>query len=108
MIENSFGILAARWRFLRRPIIAHPESVTLYVKAAVALHNYLRTEESSVYCPPGFLDSEDGCGNVIDGGWRRDEGSTGLTNISRTGSNRYAVVYSQSALNGLYEKGTVY
>ena len=59
------------------------------MKAAVALHNYLRTEESSVYCPPGFLDSEDGCGNFIEGSWRRDEeGNTGMTDISHTGSNR--------------------
>lgn len=93
VIENSFGILAARWRFLRRPIIADPDNVTLYVKAAVALHNFLRTEESSVYCPPGFVDGEDGCGNIVEGGWRRDEeGNTGMTNIHLTGSNRYALM----------------
>ena len=31
----------------------------IYTKAAIALHNFLRTTESSVYCPPGFMDSED-------------------------------------------------
>ena len=66
MIENSFGILAARWRVFRRPIISNPEKVKLYVQAAVALHNFLRTTESSVYCPPGFIDAEDGSGNPID------------------------------------------
>ena len=40
MIENSFGILAARWRLFRRPIIASPQRVRLYVQAAVALHNF--------------------------------------------------------------------
>ena len=88
VIENSFGILAARWRFLRRPIIAHPEHTILYTQAAVALHNYLRTVESSVYCPPGFIDSEDGCGNVVQGGWRSDDDNTGMQSISHTGSNR--------------------
>ena len=89
VIENSFGILAARWRFLRRPLIAHPEYAILFVKAAIGHHNYLRTEESCVYCPPGFFDSEDGCGKLIEVGWRRDEGgNTGMTDISLTGSNR--------------------
>ena len=75
----------------RRPIIATPEKVQLYVQAAVALHNYLRTTESSVYCPPGFIDGEDGSGNHIDGGWRQDEeGNSGLQDISQAGSNRYA------------------
>lgn len=90
VIENSFGILAARWRFLRRPVIAQPDRVTLFTKAAIGLHNFLRTVESNVYCPPGFTDSEDGCGNVVEGGWRRDdEQNTGMHSLSHTGSNRY-------------------
>ena len=44
VIENSFGILAARWRMFRRPIIAESDNVITYTKAAVAFHNYLRTE----------------------------------------------------------------
>ena len=66
--------------------------VILYTQAAIALHNFLRTEESLVYCPPGFVDSEDGCGNVIEGGWRQDEvGNTGFQCISHAGSNRYGI-----------------
>ena len=90
VIENSFGILAARWRVLRRPIIANPDKVRLYVQAAVALHNYLRTTESSVYCPPGYTDGEDGSGNEIDGRWRQEEDTTlGMQQIGQTGSNRF-------------------
>ena len=66
-IENSFGILAARWQIFRRPIIANPDNVLVYTKATIALHNYLRTKELSVYCPPGFIDGEDGDGNVLFG-----------------------------------------
>ena len=51
--------------------------------------------ESSVYCPPGFIDSEDDYGNVIEGGWRRDEErNTGMMSIHHTGSNRYAIIIS--------------
>ena len=53
VIENSFGILAARWRLFRRPILAQPSTVVVYSQAALAIHNYLRTTESTVYCPPG-------------------------------------------------------
>ena len=69
IIENSFGILAAKWRIFRWPIIANPDNVVLYTKAAIALHNFLRTTESSIYYPVGFIDAEDGTGNVINGAW---------------------------------------
>ena len=59
-----------RWRLFRRPIVSQPERVVTYTKAAIALHNYLRTTESSAYCPPGFTDGEDGERNVIEGAWR--------------------------------------
>ena len=70
-------------------MLAELNRAMCYTKAAIALHNYLRTEESSIYCPPGFIDAEDGTGNAIDGSWRRDQDpSTGLSNISHIGSNR--------------------
>ena len=73
-----------------------------YTKAAIALHNYLRTTESSVYCPPGFIDGEDGAGNVIDGSWRDDEDpSTGLEPLRRVGGNRYFSICT-SIYNFLY------
>ena len=40
------------WCIFRRPSIAR---VVVYAKAAIALHNYLRTTESSVYCPQALL-----------------------------------------------------
>ena len=79
-----------RWRLFRQPIIANPKSVGAYTKAAVALHNFLRCTESTVYCPAGYVDGEDGEGNVIRGSWREDEESaTGITSIGMTSSNRY-------------------
>ena len=46
------------------------ERAVVYTKAAIALHNFLRTTESSVYCPPGFIDGENGGGNVVLGNRR--------------------------------------
>lgn len=43
-----------------------------------------------MYCPPGYIDGEDGEGNVIRGSWRNEaESVTGMTSIGRTSSNRY-------------------
>ena len=65
--------LLYRWRLFRQPIIAKLENVVRYSKAAIALHNYLRTTEYGLYCPPGYIDGEDGSGNIIEGRWRRDD-----------------------------------
>ena len=82
-----------RWRLFRRPIVSQPDRVVTYTKAAVALHNYLRTTESSVYCPPGFTDGEDGERNVIEGAWWiDDEQSTRMGHVACTSSNRYVII----------------
>ena len=90
VIENSFGILAARWCIFRRPIIATPDHVVSYTKAAIALHNLLRSTESSCYCPAGFADSEDSDGNVTEGTWREDSTPQGLERLGRVGSNYHS------------------
>ena len=91
-VHSSIYHFLIRWRLFRRPIIGQPDRVVLYTQATLALHNYLRTTESSVYCPPGFVDAEDGSGNRVDGAWRTDEEAcTGLQNVAQTSSNRYLV-----------------
>lgn len=44
VVENAFGILTARWRFLLRPVQMDPTKVDSLVKAAVVLHNLLTDE----------------------------------------------------------------
>ena len=80
------------WRLLRRPIIAKPDNVVVFTKAAIALHNSLRTTELTVYCPPGFVDGEDGEGNVVRGSWREGEGSN-MTSVTTTSSNQSVPFY---------------
>ena len=86
MVHN---VLSCRWRLFQRPIIGEPDNVITFTKAAIALHNYLRTEEGSLYCPAGYVDGEDGSGNIIPGMWRNEGGTTGLVRGGPVASNRY-------------------
>ena len=88
LVTTVFLIFPCRWRIFRRPIIALPENVILIAKAAICLHNFLRTTESTIYCPPGFIDGEDGAGNIVLGHWRNDDQSSSMCPISRNSSNR--------------------
>ena len=84
--------LTCRWRIFRRPIVAYPENVTAYAKAAIALHNFLKDTDCMVYCPPGYVDGEDGEGNIIAGRWRH-EGDLGLRTVGMTSSNQYVYFF---------------
>ena len=89
-IENSFGILSAKWRIFRRPIRAGVDTVEKIIKAAVCLHNYLRQTDTANYTPAGFVDSENGDGDIIPGNWRntvQNEGSS-LMSLNHSRSNR--------------------
>ena len=50
-IENSFGILTARWLIFRHPIKAKPETVEMIIKACLCIHNYLRLTPNAQYVP---------------------------------------------------------
>ena len=58
-VENTFGILAYRWRIFRRPIKAKVENTQRYSPAAIGLHNYLQQTHNAYYCPTGFIDFKD-------------------------------------------------
>ena len=62
IIENSFGILAARFRIFRRRILASVETVESLTECRVALYNYLMagrlTDEGNAYCRTNFVDQE--------------------------------------------------
>ena len=70
VIENSFGILVARWRIFRGFIRAAVHNVERYLLAALFLHNYSRQTDNAAYFPLGFVDSEDSSGRIKPGEWR--------------------------------------
>ncbi|CAN7950339.1 unnamed protein product, partial [Ixodes hexagonus] len=95
VVENTFGIMAQRWRILRRPFKATNENVTRIVSACVALHNFLLQESAvsrAAYCPPGTADYEDWHGQLTEGSWRAEEnGNSALSALPGRGfrSARY-------------------
>ena len=70
--------------------------MTKITNAACCLHNYLKITEinsppsSHSYCPPGYVDREDDCGNMILGDWRSSGPSHALQRIEHVGSNTYS------------------
>ncbi|KAJ8025522.1 Protein ALP1-like [Holothuria leucospilota] len=93
IVENAFGILAARWRIFGRPIEAKPENVDHVVKATIVLHNYLLSTDSSIepnvrYVPPRFVDFMGEDGDIRPGQWRLiTRGDTNLRDVGRMGAN---------------------
>ncbi|KAK4885102.1 hypothetical protein RN001_001373 [Aquatica leii] len=88
MIENNFGILASRWRILRKPIIAHPKTVDSIIKATVVLHNFLRTVRANDSYFHNIVDNENQSGEVTPGLWRTE--IDGFENIQCQGSRNYS------------------
>ena len=90
-IENTFGILAAKWRIFRRPIRAKVETAERVTKACICLHNYLKQTENACYVPAGFVDTEDDSGTIVPGSWRSEvaDDVSALQTVNRVGSNNY-------------------
>jgi len=72
IIENTFGIIATKWRILHRPILATPEKCESYIKAICCLHNFVKMDGASAraYCLSTLVDHEDHLGNFHPGEWR--------------------------------------
>lgn len=88
VIENAFGILVARWRILKTSINMFPENAEKVVLAAVALHNFIKINDSAVkYCPSNYVDWEDNDHVLHTGEWRHE---TAPLRSTRLGSNNSA------------------
>ena len=88
-IENTFGILGARWRLFRKPIQASVENVQRYTMACVCLHNYLRQTDNARYLPTGFVDCEDTSGDIKPGEWRSIVQMDGCNGLMAIGARRH-------------------
>ena len=53
IVENAFGILAARWRIYQRRLQLDPKNVERVVKATCCLHNFLQNDVE----PPSVEDN---------------------------------------------------
>ncbi|XP_046977381.1 putative nuclease HARBI1 [Vanessa cardui] len=72
VVENAFGILAARFRIFRRNISVDVENVDAIVLACCSLHNYLRKKRSR-YVHNKFIDRESISKTLFSrGAWRQE------------------------------------
>ena len=89
MIENTFGIMATKFRIFRRSIVANPDKVTKITKQPVVCTT-TNPPSARFYCPLGFVDKEVKDGNIIPGHWRSEISSSALQSVQYTGSNTYS------------------
>lgn len=74
-VENSFGILSARWLCLSRTMFCQPDKAQKIVAACCILHNMLMKSCKETYCPPNFADYYDAKGKFVPGEWRNRVGN---------------------------------
>ncbi|KAH8027334.1 hypothetical protein HPB51_004686 [Rhipicephalus microplus] len=102
VIENAFGIMAQRWRILRRPFKAKDDNIRRIISACVVLHNYMMKESETSRCayyPPGTADQVDWQGNITEGNWRADDtSSAALPSLPKTGCHATRFAYEMRDL----------
>ena len=112
VIENTFGIMSARWRLLLRSISAKEENILHFVRAICVLHNFLMKKDSAQparfsYCPPGYKDEEGVDGRVTPGQWRDNHGSTSELRPAANRSSSFARNVRDKLKNFLSNEGEV-
>lgn len=78
IVENVFGIIAARFRIFRQEIAMHPDGVEKVVRAAVILHNMLQELCSRTYFQRNGIDYDEDRHDIVPGLRRREEPVTPL------------------------------
>lgn len=89
VVENTFGILASKFRIFRKPILLNPEKTSVLTMTCILLHNFLRKSVTSkkIYMSLGATDIYDQNGELIQfGSWRNEieefQGSCAIRSLS--------------------------
>lgn len=91
IVENVFGLIANRFRILRRAILLEPKNARTIVSAIICLHNFLMTRDSrQIYASSGILDKDTEEG-ITNGSWR-DENlpDNSFFSLERNFGNNYS------------------
>jgi len=87
ILENVFGIIANRFRVLRKPLIQNPTSTVNIVPVVCVLHNFLMSTQGSwsSYLQPELLDTKSTDIHEVQSGVWREEGisPTNLLQLQR-------------------------
>jgi len=77
IVENAFGILAARWKILKKPISVKLQTTETILQAITCLHNYIITTgfNDNCYLHEGITDRESPNGELIEENWRNVRGN---------------------------------
>ena len=72
VVENAFGILSARFRFLHTSMLQTTANAIKLIQVAVLLHNMIRSRYRNLHL--GWIDREDSETHaIIPGRWRTDQ-----------------------------------
>lgn len=108
IIENVFGILAARFRIFHTAINMKLENIDKVVMACCVLHNFLRRNRRDYYTPVTCFDVEDPITGDIELGLRPEPNT--LLELQH-GSNRHASVEANKVrdlyMNYFIQEGAV-
>ncbi|XP_071582484.1 putative nuclease HARBI1 [Temnothorax nylanderi] len=88
-IENTFGILATRWKILHRKLSCSVQNADKICKALVCLHNFaMSTNNNGRYYQPEHLYVEDDEGRSFEDRWHNIDVGEYFKELSRVGPNR--------------------
>lgn len=88
IVENAFGIMAARFRVFEKPFPYSPEKVILIVKACCALHNWLKETKLQYRQFEYTVDSENfDTGAIVRGNWRDESEPNGFESLKNSLAN---------------------
>lgn len=97
-VEDSFGILSARWRVFLKRMTLIPKNADKVICACVLLHNFILSFSDNNYVPEQFVDRYMDNGDVISGNWRAEAQNSTLQPLPTNARVRGARNATQNAI----------